>query len=89
MMRGQDRRAINGPLNPVTSGLSRSLADTPPRRSGHVTGPDSTDSQADSAGSIPVTRSMVKAQVSPCSSGSFVVLQVLTLASRAINLAES
>ena len=43
------RRAISGPLTPVTSGLSRSLADTPPRRSGHVTGPDGTDSQADSA----------------------------------------
>jgi len=28
-----------------------------PRRSGHVTGPDGTASQADSAGSIPVTRS--------------------------------
>ena len=55
-----DRRAISGPLTPVTSGLSRSLADTPPRRSGHVTGPDGTASQADSAGSIPVTRSTVK-----------------------------
>jgi len=51
------RRAISVPLTPVTSGLSRSLADTPPRRSGHVTGPDGTASQADSAGSIPVTRS--------------------------------
>jgi len=58
----QDRRAISGPLTPVTSGFSRSLADTPPRRSGHVTGPDGTDSQADSAGSIPVTRSNVKVQ---------------------------
>jgi hypothetical protein len=47
-------RAISGPLTPVMSGLSRSLADSPPRRSGHVTGPDGTDSQADSAGSIPV-----------------------------------
>jgi hypothetical protein len=53
----RDRRAISGPLTPVTSGLSRSLTDTPPRRSGHVTGPNGTDSQADSAGSIPVTRS--------------------------------
>jgi hypothetical protein len=51
------RRAISGPLTPVTSGLSRSLADTSSRRSGHVTGPDGTASQADSAGSIPVTRS--------------------------------
>src|SRR5882757_4965585 len=42
------RRAISVPLTPVTSGLSRSLADTPPRRSGHVTGPDGTASQADS-----------------------------------------
>jgi hypothetical protein len=42
------RRAISGPLTPVKRGLSRSLADTPPRRSGHVTGPDGTDSQADS-----------------------------------------
>ena len=44
-------RAISGPLTPVTRGLSRSLADTPPRRSGRVTGPDGTASQADSAGS--------------------------------------
>jgi hypothetical protein len=51
------RRAISGPLTPVKSGLSRSLADTPNRRSGHVTGPDGTDSQADSASSILVTRS--------------------------------
>jgi hypothetical protein len=51
------RRAISGPLIPVTSGLSRPLADTPPRRSGGITGPDGTDSQADSASSILVTRS--------------------------------
>jgi len=57
------RRPISGPLTPVTSGLSRSLADTQLRRSGHATGPDGTDSQADSAGSIPVTRSTVKMQV--------------------------
>ncbi len=44
------RRAISGPLSPVTSGLSRSLPDTPPRRSGHVTCPDGTASQADSLG---------------------------------------
>jgi hypothetical protein len=44
------RRAISGPLTPATSGLSRSLADTLLRRSDHVTGPDGTDSQADSAG---------------------------------------
>jgi hypothetical protein len=51
------RRAISGPLTPVTRRLSRSLADTLLRRSGHVTGPDATDSQADSASSILVTRS--------------------------------
>jgi hypothetical protein len=51
------RRAISVPLTPVKSGLSRPLADTRSRRSGHVTGPDRTASQADSAGSIPVTRS--------------------------------
>jgi len=51
------RRAISVPLTPVKKGLSRSLADSPPRRSGHVTGPDGTAFQADSAGSIPVTRS--------------------------------
>jgi len=42
-----------GPLTSVTSSLSRSFADTPPRRSGHVTGSDCTDSQAENAGSIP------------------------------------
>ena len=40
-------RAIGGPLTAVTSGLSRSLADTPPRRSRHVTGPHGTASQAE------------------------------------------
>ena len=57
------RRAISGPLTPVKKGLSRSLADSPSRRSGHATGPDGTASQADSAGSIPVTRSTVQVQV--------------------------
>jgi hypothetical protein len=42
------RRAINGPLTPVKRGLSRSLADSLPCRSGHVTGPDGIASQADS-----------------------------------------
>jgi len=32
--RTTDRRAISGPLTPVRSGLSRSLADSPSRRSG-------------------------------------------------------
>jgi hypothetical protein len=59
----EDSRAISGPLTPVTSGLSRPLADRPVRRSGRVTGPDGAASQADSAGSIPVTRSTKKPQV--------------------------
>jgi hypothetical protein len=46
--RTMDCRAISVPLAPVTRGLSRSLTDIPPRRSGHVTSPDGTDSQADS-----------------------------------------
>ena len=33
---GQDRRAISVPLTPVKTGLSRSLTDSPPRRSGHT-----------------------------------------------------
>jgi hypothetical protein len=32
------RRAISGPLTPVTSGLSRSLADSLLRRSAYITG---------------------------------------------------
>jgi len=60
---GQDRWAISGRLSPAISGLSRSLADTPRCRSDHVTGPDGADFQADSAGSIPVTRSTLKEQV--------------------------
>jgi hypothetical protein len=43
------RRAISVQLTPATSGLSRSLADTPTRRSGHVERRSRTDSQADSA----------------------------------------
>jgi len=53
-------RAISRPLTPAKSGLSQSLADSPSRRSGRITGPDGTASQAESAGSIPVTRSTVK-----------------------------
>jgi hypothetical protein len=33
----QGRRAISVPLTPVKKGLSRSLTDSPPRRSGHLT----------------------------------------------------
>jgi hypothetical protein len=47
-----DRRAISVQLAPATSGPSRSLTDTPTRRSGHVEGRSRTDSQADSTGSI-------------------------------------
>ena len=57
------RRAISVPLTPVIKGVSRSLADRLRRWSGHVSGQTATDSQADSAGSIPVIRSNVKAQV--------------------------
>jgi hypothetical protein len=46
MIGDQDRRAISGPLALVTSGFSRSLPDSPSRRSGHMTGPNGTDSQA-------------------------------------------
>ena len=53
------RRAISVQLAPATSGLSRSLADTPTRRSGHVKRRSRTDSQADSAGSIPVICSVI------------------------------
>ncbi len=54
---------VAGPLITVKSGLSRSLADNLLRRSGHVTGPNGTASQADSADSAgsasAVTRSAV------------------------------
>ncbi len=33
---GEGSRAVSGPLTSVTSGLSRSLADTPPCRSGYI-----------------------------------------------------
>ena len=49
----QDRRAISVPLTPVKTGISRSLADSQLRSSGHVKAPEGPDSQADSAGSIP------------------------------------
>ena len=51
----QGCRAISGPLTPVTSGLSRSLTDSPLRTSGHITGPDGTASQAANAGFDRVT----------------------------------
>ena len=43
------RRAISGPLTGVKRVLSRSLTDSPFRRSAHIEGPDCTDSQADSS----------------------------------------
>jgi hypothetical protein len=56
------RRAISGPLTRWRA-VSHGHSDTLLRRSRYVTGPDGTASQADSAGSIPVTRSTTKAQV--------------------------
>ena len=50
-------RAISGPLAPVIGGISRLLTDRSPRRSGCIKSLGGTDSQADNAGSIPVTRS--------------------------------
>ena len=41
-----------GPLAAMNPGDGRSLADSLPCRSGRMTGPDGTDSQADSAGSL-------------------------------------
>jgi hypothetical protein len=43
----RSRRAISGPLTPVTSGLSRLSADRFTRSSGRMTGLDGTASQAD------------------------------------------
>jgi hypothetical protein len=54
-----DRRAIT----PVMSGQPRTLTDPPHRRSAAIQGTIAQISQADSAGSIPVTRSAAKAQV--------------------------
>jgi hypothetical protein len=52
----QDSRAIGGPLTPVKR-VSRGHSRTPcPAGSGHVTGPDGTDSQADSFVRQPVQR---------------------------------
>jgi hypothetical protein len=69
--RNRSRRAISVPLTPATSGVPRSLADTPPRRSAPHNSPDRTDFQADSAGSIPVTRSKGKTAgyTASCQSG--------------------
>jgi len=61
----QDRRAIN----PVTTGISRSLADSQLRNSGHIRVPEGTDSQADSAGSIPLTPLPARAFRAPRSGG--------------------
>jgi hypothetical protein len=53
----QDRRAISGPLTAVRRGPSRSHHGEAASQVKPCRGPDCTDSQADSAGSIPVTRS--------------------------------
>ncbi len=58
-----DRRAISVQLDTVAGGQSRILADIRTRRSAVLTSGDLLSSQADNAGSIPVTRSSVKAQV--------------------------
>ena len=44
----QGRRAISVPLTPVKTGISRSLADSQLRSSGHVKALEGPDSQADS-----------------------------------------
>ena len=44
-----NRRAISVPLTPVKTGISRSLADSQPRSSGHMRAPEGSDSQADSS----------------------------------------
>ena len=52
-----DRRAISRPLASVKSGSSRAVTDGPASQVRAYESPDGTDSQADCAGSIPVTRS--------------------------------
>jgi hypothetical protein len=54
------RRATSGPLKEVIRGLSRILGEDLIVCSGDINRTESVDSQADSAGSIPVTRSNVK-----------------------------
>jgi hypothetical protein len=61
--RGEEPRAINVQLARVTSGQSGAVADNEVGWSTGVTGDGLSNSQADSAGSIPVTRSTTKAQV--------------------------
>ena len=53
------RCAIRVPLALVKTGISWSLGGQPAPSSGHMGAPEGTDSQADSAGSIPVTRSQL------------------------------
>jgi hypothetical protein len=68
------RTAVRRAISP---GGKRSLTVTrghPPRRSGHVTGPDGTGFQAASAGSIPRHPLHGKTQTSPALHGSFVIL---------------
>jgi hypothetical protein len=55
--RGKERRAISVQLDRVTNGQSGAVEDHEVGWSTGVTGDNLSDSQADSAGSIPVTRS--------------------------------
>ena len=65
----QDHRAISVPLAPVNDSQPRSLAGTRMPSSAALNCGGETDSQADSAGSILVTRSTMKRQVTPLSIG--------------------
>src|SRR5690349_13551313 len=60
---GEERRAISVPLDRVTSGQSGAVEDNEVGWSTEVTGDDLSNSQSDSADSIPVTRSTVKMRV--------------------------
>ena len=61
-------RAIGGPVSPGVAGSLTVTSGASGAQVGAARGPDRSDSQADSAGSIPVTRSALKAP----DSGAFV-----------------
>src|SRR5262249_23264460 len=82
----QDHRAINVPLAPVNDGQPRSLAGIRIPSSVALNCGDWTDSQADSAGSIPVTRSNVKIQVGRIFRRRLPVSSLFERAVRAINV---
>jgi hypothetical protein len=73
-----DRRAISVQLTPATSGLSRSLADTTTRRSGHVKGRSRTDSQADSSRYGPGQRSVTPNSREPAGEHWYLLTRLLT-----------